>query len=84
MIAEITSGNEGKKIIILQKQSEGTEVWLNLMFSKAADGGQISTLTTARKLNRSCRSLGSIEGLRDSKFKTLYLNLRVLEVTSQL
>ena len=91
----ILSNIEGKKIIILQKQSyevfEGTEVWLNLgtlgkhqrqqsfqkvfkssrvfkRFSKAADGGQISTLTTARKLNRSCRSLGSMEGLQIQNF----------------
>jgi hypothetical protein len=40
-------------------------------FSKAEDGGQISTLTTARKLNLSCRSLGSIvhmEGLQIQNF----------------
>jgi hypothetical protein len=66
----------------LSENTKGSRVFKR--FSKAADGGQISTLTTARKLNRSCRSLGPLSIWRDSKFKTLYLNLRVLEVTSQL
>jgi hypothetical protein len=53
----------------LSENTKGSRVFKR--FSKAADGGQISTLTTARKLNRSCRSLGSIvhmEGLQIQNF----------------